>query len=465
MAVLRHLLIHGVYHKENHLQNGGVPMPEPELREHREERIAVIRPEWGEIQHLHPSADNRTCVIITQAACPLGTKAAADANDERTVRGLLGAPWFQRVIFGDRVMELGQYELPKYALSPDGTRLAVVELATEEDDRQDGRQIRINGVDAYAMPFGTICHLEWLNNERLAWSGYNRDEKTGIHHFVNGVETTGEVEFESVIGGVRLWERGTFAFVREDGTREFVRPMSERVWRNEEWEPTPARPEWPTERRLGKNRRGKLVITYRGREYPSVHEIETRSGTSSGFAFSADRSKVAYVAIQPSRVVDGLGLAFMAPIMASDAVDAWAREPCIAAGLGHFGDPPPPARRVVAGVVKAVCWAPSWIAALLCNPYVGPLHIASKVSKRWVPMNNGKRWRKGYLHASDHFYTPSDELVVTVTDADGKERVVIDEDEGPPFDAVQNVRFLASEGCVTYCARRGDDIFRVTVHR
>lgn len=436
-------------------------MPKQELRDHRAQRIAVIRPEWGEFQHLNPSADNRTCAIITKAACPPGTKAAMDPKDERTVRGLYGAPWFHRIIFGDRVMELGQYEPPRYALSPDGTRLAVVALATEEDDRQDGRQIRINGEVAYEIPFDRVC-LEWLDNERLAWSGYSRGEGKVFRYFVNGVETTGEVEFEGVVGGVRLWEHGTFALLLDDGTREFVRPMPKRVWRKEEWEPTSEQPERPTEQRLGKNRRGKLVITYRGREYPPVHEIETRSGTSSGFAFSADRSKVAYVAIQRSVIADGADAFFLAPVAATDAVDGWAAQPGIDRGQYDYV---PPGRRAIAGLVKVVCFVPSWVGAFLCNPYFGPLHAIAEGSRRWVPVNDGRRWRKGYPHASDHFYTPQDELVVTVTDVGGKQRVVIDEDEGPPFDAVQNVRFTPSEGCVTYCARRGDEVFRVVVHR
>ena len=52
--------------------------------------------------------------------------------------------------------------------------------------------------------------------------------------------------------------------------------------------------------------------------------------------------------------------------------------------------------------------------------------------------------------------------MVTCADGDGV-RVVIDEVEGPVFDAVENVRYLGGEDAVCYLVRRDLDLVRVTV--
>lgn len=383
---------------------------------HCMERLGACDPAWGPLAHVIPSSDNRAFALITE---PLD-----------------GA---HRIVFGGRIIaESGPYDPLRFALSFDGTKLAVARAVI--DGGKVSHRIEINGVPAYDVPLSTVHHVEWLSNDRLAWDGWNDDGDGrvdgGIRRFVNGKDVTDVLDFEPVIAdrgrhAIHVKEGGVAYVIRHDGSRSApvdVAPDADRwhwfdgLWSREE---RPARPEEEWD-----EARSRVRVHYRGVAGPGFHAIESGGGMRS-FALNADGTRVAYVGIRYSGAATAMS-------------------------------------RVVRGVIERAegrggiaARALQWPIALLFNPYFGVGHAFVESSRRYIPVDNGRAWKKGWRYAHDHFYTPDDELVVTCVDLSGA-RVVIAEEEGPAFDAVENVHHLADDDRVCYLARAGDDLLRVT---
>lgn len=382
---------------------------------HCMERLGARDPAWGPLAHVIPSPDNRSFALITE---PLDG--------------------VHRLVFGGRIVaESGPYDPLRFSLSFDGTKLAVARAVIEGGKVR--HRIEVNGETAYEAPLSTVYHLDWLSNDRLAWDGWNdgedgRVDDGGIRRFVNGKEVTDVLDFEPVLAergrhAIHVKEGGVAYVIRHDGSRSVpvdVAPDADRWhWFDGLWPRDDDRPEeeWDEARRS-------VRVRYRGVTGPDFHAIENGGGMRS-FALNARRTRVAYVGVRYS-----------------DAATA--------------------VSRVVGGVIEKAesrrgifARALQWPVALLFNPYFGIGHAFIEGSRRYVPVDHGRAWKKGWRFAHDHFYTADDELVVTCADQSGS-RIVIAEEEGPAFDMIENVNYLAAEDRVCYLARAGDDIIRVT---
>ncbi len=436
-------------------------------REHKLDQIAKLNREWGDaVEFISASANNHSCVIVVQNNAPAGTKAALDPKDEKTVRALLGPPNFRRIIFNNQIVtELDIYErIRGISISSDGTRVATCEC--RRDERHEF-VIRINGKIEYEVPFDEFFDLAWIGPNYLAWKVGNENER-GLHYFINGKETTGRAEFDLVGGerdpdrlAIRVWvsrdgENGNFLVFNDEGHAEsFSKPLSFADWRRSNL-PNDPKPKMP-EKTSPNDSDSPVLITYNGRKHQPVDELENQ-GNERAYTFNHDRSKVAYIAVQYGKISRGVQSVLALPLRFSGAVGSWARKPgFVRPDYTYYI---PRGRKIVLKVVKAICFVPMVIFTLLCNPYFGPLHHLNEARKRWYPVDDGHRWRKGYKYARDHFYTPYNELVVTAH-VKGKWCVVINGDEGPLFDEIQNVRFVPEEDAVCYMAQKGENIYRV----
>ena len=387
-------------------------------RAHRLERLGPVKEEWGPLRHVMAAADHRSYVILTEPQ-----------------EGI------HRLVFRDRVVaESGPHDLMPSSFSFDGSKLAVARTVIE-----GGRvrhRIEVNGELAYDADLSTLHHLDWLDNERLAWDGWNdgddhRIDDGGIRRFVNGVDVTGTLDFEPVLldrmrHAIRLKEGDMACMIYDDGSRSEpvrVAPGNEDRWHWFGWPGSSERPERPEESWDGSRRA--VRVRYRGVTGPIFDGIESFGGMRS-YAMNRDGRRAAYVGIRYSgaaRAMSGL----------------------VGGALNRLDGEP-------RGLTKL--WA--WPLALLFNPYMGVGHAYIEGSRRYFPVDHDRPWEKGYRWAHDHFYTPCDELVVTCAEKDGH-RVVIDEDEGPAFDSVIDVRHLADGDEVSYLAIENGDIIRVSV--
>lgn len=381
---------------------------------HCMERLGACDPAWGPLAHVIPSPDNRSYALLTE---PLDG--------------------MHRIVFRNRIVaESGPYDPLRFSLSFDGTKLAVAR--TVIDGGKVTHRIEINGEPAYDVPLSTVHHLDWLSNDRLAWDGWNDDGDGrvdgGIRRFVNGAEVTGTLDFEPVIAergrhAIHVKEGGKAYVVRHDGSRSEpvdVAPDADRWhWFDGLWSRDADRPEeeWDEPRR-------NVRVSYRGVTGPEFHGIENCGGMRS-FALNANRTRAAYVGVRYSAAAAKMARAVGSVIERGES------------GRGLVG--------------RALMWP----VALLFNPYFGIGHAYIESSRRYFPVDHGRQWKRGWRFAHDHFYTPDDELVVTCNDLGGP-RIVIAEEEGPAFDAVENVNYLAAEDRVCYLARAGNDILRVT---
>lgn len=385
-------------------------------REHRLQRLGDIDEAWGPTAHIEPTSDNRAYLIVTEPQ-----------------EGV------HRYVFGGRVLAESQpHDLTPASLSFDGTKLAIAKQGRGRGE--DASEIFVNGEKRWEVPFGTVYRFDWLDNERLAWSAWNRDDLRSkddtIHYFVNGEDLTGRFEFEPVLmdrmrHAIHVKEGDRAYVIYDDGSRSepvIVPPDRDRYhWFRDVGEPH-ERSERPEESWDGARRA--VRVKYRGVVGPSFDGIESFGGMRS-YALNKDGRRAAYVGVRYSGAARVMGNA-------------------VAKALNRMDGEPK-------GLAKL--WA--WPLALLFNPYMGVGHAYIEGSRRYFPVDHDKEWRKGYRWAHDHFYTPDDELVVTAAEGRG-ERVVIDEDEGPVFDRVINVRHDAAERAVCYLATEGSSVFRVT---
>ncbi len=412
-------------------------------RIHERELIAEIKPEWGPLGHLIVSADNRSCALY----CGGETAEEEEPDPSATIREMAERArqdGKERIVFNGRVQaesDGGHREMLP-ALSPDGRQLAVARLIY--DGAGFRYEIDVNGQPTHRCEkMFFIYTLAWLSDSRLAWYGWfknedGRSDKEGGHHyFVNGQDVTGQVMFEGVWAdrgrhALIVQENGVRFTLNDDSSREHERPACcDSFLCHCRWDPDQPRPAGPEE--IRDEGRSGVRVSFNGLTGPEFDEIENDSGLRS-YCLNRDGSRVGYVGIKYSEEAKQLGDA--AGKMVEQALERERR-----------GEEPSDADE---------------LALALFNPYFGAGYAAIESSKRYYPVNGDRAWRRGYEFADDHFFTPADELVVTACEGRGK-MIVIDEDEGPLFDEVYNVRHLAAENCVCYLARKGDKLYRVTV--
>lgn len=380
-------------------------------------------PDHGRLSVVIPAADNSSCAFHM-------TDEDSGAENE--------------IFFHGKLCAKGAYTSPQRSLSFDGKSLATAEEVIE-DDRITHHVVKVHGergeeVKRFTAPISTLYHLDWLSNNELAWNGWNEGEQgrvddNGIRCFLNGEEMTGRMEFEP-FWGERYADR-IFVSNREArigywidgyGNRSEARPLPD------DSERFPGVPAWVWEKPLDQPEavwnadRSKGHVVFRGVSGPEFDKLESK------FMTNNDYSRVGYVGANYSRMASMIG--------------RW-----VAGSLNGLEEKEEKSHRMS---VRA------WILALLFNPYFGLGYGWIEGSQRWRPVDHDRAWRKAYRFADDHFYTPRDEFVVTACDA-GKQRVVIDEDKGPLFDAIYHAVFAPGEDAVSYLARRDSEIFRILV--
>ncbi|MFC1638942.1 hypothetical protein ACFL26_01580 [Patescibacteria group bacterium] len=401
-------------------------------RRHREERVLTIDSQNGYAKHFIMSWDNRRCAVIYESCAVCGSLETGDCPSCDDINSG-GLHW--RYVFDGKVCseDLKHGRGINWSLSFDGQKLATTQYVRVGHSWH--YEVRVNGEQVWTGPDEFyVYQLEWLPGGRLIWYGWFDGEQDrpgserdrGHRTYEDGREVTDKLRFSPVIAersrhGVIVQENGRRYFVNDRGEVSGERECSCKdvlsCHCGRDWdEPRPERPEevWDREECL-------VRVRYRGQTGPQFHDIESGGGMRT-FALSEDRRHHAYIGIRYA---------------------GWARQ-----GQGLLG-------RILEshdrdGLLGKVL---GWPAAFLANPYFGPLHVLGKSSRRWYPVLDGQEWSKGYKFANDHFVTPDGELVVTGYGSGGP-RVVIDEDEGPTFDDIMNVCYLA---------RRGDELIRVVV--
>ncbi|MBI4142876.1 hypothetical protein HY480_03320 [Candidatus Uhrbacteria bacterium] len=426
--------------------------------QHDEHRIATYRKEWGPLDCVHCAGDNSAVAFRSR----VGTLAFRD-------------------IFRERVYEHAR--LPQVALSPDGTRFAVAvprDGNGHDDLLHAPSDILVNGEQRFSAPHG-VRHLWWLDNDTLVWRGWvgSRIGTEGwrngrIAYFRNGEDVTNRFAYDTAWGtqyrdGVELhaldftdekwWTVDDRGIAYESGVLDpAARDAAPSDWDQYRRPHTPHSDGgiWRHTREADGSRHysydggahGPTIstedghrVSFGGIQGPRFDAIEVENGMPE-FAFSDDRSRVAYVGVRYHPVAAALYGVSLAPMKLYDY-------------LGRTR----PVRWLRWGVVSF-----AWIGALLASPDFGPLDMLVRRSRRYFPATGDRHWRKGYRYADPQklFFTPQGKLVAAVTDGRGQ-RVVIDEEEGPAFTAVHHVRYLPEDNAISYVGQRNNDFLRVIV--
>ncbi|MBI2056121.1 MAG: hypothetical protein HYT37_01970 [Candidatus Sungbacteria bacterium] len=381
--------------------------------------VAVHQKEWGMIDPLMviSNCDHGGCIYQT----------AADQRDKI------------KLIFGNKVMAEVHYMSDKnIALSPDGKKLALCNMDSEQK-----YVVSINGEVKYEVLSDSVYSIEWLDNERLVWQGWNKYESNhdakGTRYFLDGKDVTGTLRMEHFLDErmtrmVAVEEDGIQYVIRADGSVSEKVPAGANVPQDHSFD------EWNST--LFNRKNNAAPRTYCNEDLDKIEIIFDQAGTLQfdtigynhgvHFMFNNDGSKVACIGIRYSPLARKVGIFINKALRDMDESKWW----------NHL-------------------WG--WPAALLFNPYFGPGHILVELTKRWYPVNNGHVWQKGYMFAYDHFYTSLDQLAVQVQEGQ-KWRVVIDEDEGPLFDRVYNPRCLDRNGPkLFYLGLSSDTFYQVEV--
>lgn len=321
----------------------------------------------------------------------------------------------------------------EHALSHDGKKFAVGIPGA------DGR-ILINGVHAYAAPFDTIYHLCWLDNNTLVWVAWNKDvdangRSRDYAKFRNGVVVTDKLDWEpDFYGGVQVLDlvKREAYYINPLGSIAHQGRIPEHVQRISAWTG-----------RFSFNRRDDqpeplhdkdgVALSFGGHRGPSFDAIESGGGIRE-WMLSEDASRVGYIGVRYGRVIGKLA-----------RISSHVMERC--------NDQ----KNIFARLLE-------WPLALMWSPYLPTGDLWLERSKRFYPTTLDHTWQKGYRFAGLQCFTGKNELVVMVVDDARRSRVVIDEDEGPPFAGIKNVCYLPDERAVSYMASRdGNDFFRVLV--
>ena len=391
---------------------------------HRESRLGIYKPAWGNLEAVISNTENTSLVFMALEGNPSGMYAIS------------------RVIFnGALVSESKLYERVIFHLSPDGTKLALAKPRVQNGKR-NGYDIFVNGEKKYDCPLGTIHYLAWFSNDELLWNGWYEDEQKevkkqadekGVRYFRNGVDTTGRFEYQPFIWGDihhGLWiadyenDRSYEIF---DDDRVVERGKARGLmdgWKFKSDTPKPA-PEQPEA--ICDKKRGSTRVSYRGVSGPIFHGLEHGGGMCK-YVYNEDRSHLEYCGIAYSGLADKMA-----------RFAAWTFNT-----IKHI-----PVVRSLVG----------WPLALLFNPYMGIGHFWIEGSRRWTPVSHPNPWKAKYRFAKPCFFTASNELVVLAADKNGW-FVAIDEEEGPRFDGIENVRPM-KDGGVCYIGRNGIQFYRV----
>ncbi len=404
---------------------------------HEKTFIGKHDPAWGEVYCLVASPSNSGFCYI-----------ARNRNGD------------ERFIFENKIaVEFDRFGRKQFALSPDGKKLAIATQIYKEDLGRCESVISINGVEKYRTDLELVYRLHWLGNDRLLWTGWTNNnsghiDDRGIRVFDNWNEVTGNLNFENVLLDHRMTEG---VYVRENG---FVKLYSDDGVVLESIPDNGGKLMFDARRDCGldapKNELPQLIwnngnpwegdrrdynLTYHGRSLPIFDAIHRENGMPE-YAFSEDRSKVAYIGVNYSWFARNLGKAVGKGC-------AW----------GEKGED-----KKVKGFGKYARLAVMWPLVLLFNPYFGPGNMYLETAKRYYPVNDGKVWKRGYVFAWNHFFIPSGELAITAAKSRfGGQYVVVEEEEGPEFDEVYNVLWVSAENRLSYIGRRGNDFYRVTV--
>ncbi|MBI2483394.1 hypothetical protein HYV74_04450 [Candidatus Uhrbacteria bacterium] len=355
-------------------------------------------------------------------------------------------------IFQDRVQ--GGTGHTRAELSPDGKQFAMYGFL--DPPRADTYSITVNGEPRYQVPFDVVSRFAWLDSGTLCWSAFaSRDAEEGrrglerIRVFRNGEDVTGVFDFDEHFMTPPADRHGLTAVdytrkawwtVDDTGFATPPRPIPAHEG------PIPrcnwglftdipplcnANPQQPQVTVAGRMHR----VTFRGVTGPVFHAIEREDGMPD-FAISDDGMFAGYIGTRYGSIIDSMSAT-------AYRILEWVerKEP------------------------REDGWRSRYIAmplAMLFTPNGGIGSAFALRSRRYFPATQHAAWRKGYRYAEYPFFTPRGALVVTAHDINGS-CVVIDEDEGPRFDAVHHVRWLHAEQAVSYVGQRGNNFLRVVV--
>lgn len=331
---------------------------------------------------------------------------------------------------------------PKIALSPDGSKFAIsiaLRSMTPDDGSAVCDRIFINGTCEYETEFGfEVDDMLWLSDTELLWKVWDNDRE--FRFFLNGEDVTGRIKFQHFITGDR-----THKALVTDGDEEYTideygncsdrRPATVKEFgvslTAAELEEQQERQK-NTPRYEGEGDSPHRVI-YRGETGPYFDEI---GGGLNPFKFTLNEAndRIAYLGVLYAKWVRPTARFFEKRFERAMEIE-------------HERNTTP-------------WW--SLPVVMLYNPYFGIVYGAAKYSKRLFPVNGTRVWEKGYKQAAIQLLTPDNQLVVRAF-VRGGECVVIDEVEGPVFDAIEHVRHLTDENVICYIGQKGNDFYRVTV--
>ncbi len=367
------------------------------------------------VLRLYPSHDHRSCAFRV-----------VHTNEEgRTSQALL---------FGGNICAQNQEGIELLqAMSYDGTEFATCAHRFEPDGRSF-YDIRVNGKPLYRSDYDRVDTFCWLGKDRLGWRASSQEGSESAQYFVNGKNVTEEGQFELIFlermhQAVRLRRYGKPFLIYEDGGMQPGDGQSRHASGYTRF----TRPTHPASEHWSKVT-GRVRVLFRGKESPFFDDIETDGGAHE-FAYSDDGTQVGYIGVRYNPAAQLFhGAVTRVNRFVEEKKTPTGRLPVWALPLNFF-----------------------------VNKDFGVAVQFLNASRRFVPVVDQTPWKKGYDHASDHFFTPQGTFVVTVHEG-AKARLVIDEDEGPLYDEICHVRYLRDDKVVGYIAREGDCYYAVTVH-
>lgn len=304
-------------------------------------------------------------------------------------------------------------------MAPDGKQLATARCVAKKDGEPE-YQILINGRGVYSCPGEALTSLLWLDESTLIWhaSQHGRRERSAdeglwyrngqaLPNGAFGCEVLRDQQgrrWHAVMLGEKVYR------VSLDGAWSQAMPLSS-AHRNHWWELTREEPfsfDEPPHQLIRYDcvRRPVKQVQYREELLPALFSEFLPLKGGGWFRLNEEASRVAFVGSRCS----------------------WTSE--------QF-------------------------------PFVYPVavRLAQLYKSRATVyvVDHDQTWKRSYQAVGSLFYTPFGQLVAVVKKANNKICVVIDQQEGPCFESVKNVRVSSQECAVCYLAQRGDKVFRVTV--
>lgn len=397
------------------------------MRSHDTTLLGFHDPDLGEIYFVTPSWDNASFVLFTQVV----------GRDRLVTRCA--------ITFRNQIHYQGDPQfVPQAALSFDGRRLAL--LHHPHLTGEPSFLVTINGHCAFTVPLDAVHYFKWLDGDRLACRGFNRTvdghtDANSIQYYVNGERKNSGFYFEPIETMcdhplIDVIEDGKRYLVFDSGARSEALSAAEYPFHI----PFPRDKQSPPVPEQVPVRKGRFQVKLQDALSPVFEGLATCCGVQP-FVFSSDGALVGYIGIQNP---------------------AWVQR--LENRLQNYLD------RITEPAATAQTSLPNYLArfslAMLFHEDFGPGTRAFgrlAKTKRFCPVKNLRAWRKTYDYVDQSFFTSCGRLVVVAYDR-GKMRVVIDEAEGPRFDAIYNVRVMPN-GRVCYLARRRREFMRVLVDR